>query len=521
MKTPRKKKTQAKRTRRPSPIPPPQVKGLAAWAPELGQTPDGQGPTTAVMVPLDLIDVPSHVQELPLDVENVKGIAATVAVSGLINPITLRQVGDRYELQAGRHRLEAHKQLGLGKVLAHIQPDATESTAAVVRSVENLQRRTLRPYEEARGYQDLVAKGVPVAQVAELCAVREATVKARLRLAALPVEIGVRIGEPAFPLAHAETLLPLAEHPKLLEAAKAAIGMLDFDKRPLTTHAFREAVRAELRKKRLVKDLETWQVKELSRRYPDFERAVKRLPKIKLGGGHEGSVDCIDPKAYMHVVKPFREKEKARQAEEAAKEAKRAKKEGRASSEEDWREQQRRREFDEAYLEHEHGLRIVKAAKGSLGLDDRLLRLVAVDAFHALVRYDADRTASLLAEATGASASDLAQALGCDADQEGVNLREAFVDRLLANGDRLPLARFLTVATLLRAEGRWGNDWSGIAVDWLGIEAKPFLKARDAAYKAWVKAGATSPLPGQEGDAETTSETGGLTVEPESVAAES
>jgi len=78
-----------------------------------------------------------------------------IATDGLINPITVRTRGGRYELIAGRNRLEACRQLGWSTIPATIH-DVDDYKTATMRLAENVTRSNLSPVEEALQLADLV-----------------------------------------------------------------------------------------------------------------------------------------------------------------------------------------------------------------------------------------------------------------------------------------------------------------------------------------------------------------------------
>ena len=81
-----------------------------------------------------------------VDRQKVKGLAESIAEIGLLNPITVREVGDEYTLVAGRHRLEAAKQLGWSKIPAVIvELDDVDRMLAEID--ENLVRNDLNELE--------------------------------------------------------------------------------------------------------------------------------------------------------------------------------------------------------------------------------------------------------------------------------------------------------------------------------------------------------------------------------------
>lgn len=104
-------------------------------------------------VPLDLIDPnPSQPRER-MDPAHLAELAASIRVSGVLQPVLLRPTGDRYQLVAGHRRTEAAKQAGLTEIPAIIRADATDEHQAEWALIENIQREDLNPIERARAYR--------------------------------------------------------------------------------------------------------------------------------------------------------------------------------------------------------------------------------------------------------------------------------------------------------------------------------------------------------------------------------
>ncbi|MGH9878439.1 MAG: ParB/RepB/Spo0J family partition protein, partial [Nitrososphaerales archaeon] len=84
-------------------------------------------------------------------------LAESIKSIGLLQPVVVRFKDDHYELIAGNRRLAACKLLGMHKIPCHIV-DLDDKTAFEVSLVENIQRRTMDPLEEAEAFQKYVKK---------------------------------------------------------------------------------------------------------------------------------------------------------------------------------------------------------------------------------------------------------------------------------------------------------------------------------------------------------------------------
>lgn len=97
-------------------------------------------------LPIDQIDARSDARQI--DEATVGGLVDSIGTVGLINPIRVRAVADRWEVIAGHHRLTACKRLGLAEITADII-DADDLHAELAMIDENLCRAELSPADRA------------------------------------------------------------------------------------------------------------------------------------------------------------------------------------------------------------------------------------------------------------------------------------------------------------------------------------------------------------------------------------
>lgn len=127
------------------------------------------------------------------DIGDVTELAASIAEVGLLEPLVVQPDHDRYQLLAGHRRLAAVQQLGWTEVPAVIRPVESDglddASRIVIQLVENLQRRDLDPFEEARGLAQLKALGWKQADIAKRIGRSPGHVSKRLALLDLPDEL--------------------------------------------------------------------------------------------------------------------------------------------------------------------------------------------------------------------------------------------------------------------------------------------------------------------------------------------
>jgi ParB family transcriptional regulator, chromosome partitioning protein len=143
------------------------------------------------------------------DPESLADLEASLAASGLLQPIAVRRMGDAYELIAGERRLRAATNLGWAEIPAIVK-DLDDQSSLVMALVENLQRTDLNPIDEARGYQRLADEfGYTHQQIAESTAKDRATITNLLRILSLPEPVIKLIAEGRLSTGHAKALASL------------------------------------------------------------------------------------------------------------------------------------------------------------------------------------------------------------------------------------------------------------------------------------------------------------------------
>ena len=89
------------------------------------------------------------------DDQALKELAVSIKEHGVIQPIIVRKVENKYEIIAGERRYKASTMAGLTKIPAIIK-NLDDKESSKVALIENLQRKDLSPIEEARTYQKIL-----------------------------------------------------------------------------------------------------------------------------------------------------------------------------------------------------------------------------------------------------------------------------------------------------------------------------------------------------------------------------
>lgn len=138
--------------------------------------------TQVVLISADKIVPNPYQPRKTLDAKELTSLAESIRVNGLLQPISLRKVGEGYEIVAGERRYRACVLAGVRKIPAIIL-NVTDEQSAVFALLENLQRQDLSFFEEAEGYLSLIQiLGITQEKLAEKLGKSQSAVANKLRL---------------------------------------------------------------------------------------------------------------------------------------------------------------------------------------------------------------------------------------------------------------------------------------------------------------------------------------------------
>lgn len=156
------------------------------------------------------------------DDEALAELSESIKTYGILNPLTVRLRGGKYELVAGERRLRAAKLAGLTEVPC-ILLDVNMEDASLIALVENLQRRDLDFIEEAAGINQLIRMfGMSQEEAARRIGKSQSAVANKLRLLKLPPDVLEALRENGLTERHGRALLRL-QRPEAQREALAYI----------------------------------------------------------------------------------------------------------------------------------------------------------------------------------------------------------------------------------------------------------------------------------------------------------
>ena len=167
--------------------------------------------STILQIPIEDI-IPNRFQpRLNFDDEALQELANSIKEHGIIQPLVLRKLGDKYEIIAGERRYKASQIAGLTTVPAVISNIDDEKSAEVA-LVENIQRKNLTSIEEAKSYKNILDRGyLTQEQLAEKLGISQSTIANKLRLLNLCDEVQDALLKEKISERHARALLAIKD----------------------------------------------------------------------------------------------------------------------------------------------------------------------------------------------------------------------------------------------------------------------------------------------------------------------
>ena len=159
--------------------------------------------------------IPNRFQpRLTFDEKSLNELASSIKEHGIIQPLVLRRLGDKYEIIAGERRYKAAQLAGLTEVPAIIS-NIDDNKSAEIALVENVQRRNLNSLEEAKSYKKILDKeGLTQEELAKKIGVSQSTIANKLRLLNLTSEAQDALMNDKISERHARSLLSVTNPEK-------------------------------------------------------------------------------------------------------------------------------------------------------------------------------------------------------------------------------------------------------------------------------------------------------------------
>ena len=172
---------------------------------------------------VDGIETNPYQPRTSFDSDALNELKESIQVQGIIQPITVRRIGNKYQLISGERRLQASKLAGLTQIPAYIR-EATDQQMLEMGLIENIQRENLNPMEVALAYQRLLKEcNIKQDELGSRVGKDRTTVNNYLRLLNLPQIIQTGLAEKKLSMGHARALLGIENEEVLLNTYKEII----------------------------------------------------------------------------------------------------------------------------------------------------------------------------------------------------------------------------------------------------------------------------------------------------------
>ena len=157
--------------------------------------------------------------------EALQELSESIRQHGVIQPLSVRRVGNSYELIAGERRLRAARLAGLSEIPCIVM-SMDEKESAMAAMIENLQRQDLDFIEEAQGIARLMEKwSMTQDQTARLLGKSQSALANKLRLLRHSEQVLTAIREGGLTERHARALLKLPTEPEKLAVIATVVQL--------------------------------------------------------------------------------------------------------------------------------------------------------------------------------------------------------------------------------------------------------------------------------------------------------
>jgi ParB family chromosome partitioning protein len=198
-------------------------KGLSALIPDAVDAPR----TSPIEIDIDRLAPNALQPRRQVDDGRLDELARSIQSNGIIQPIVVRKVGDRFHIIAGERRWRAAQKAGLLRVPIVVRDvaDGQERSLLEMALIENIQRENLNPIDEALAYRRLADDfGLTQEGISSAVGKDRATVANFLRLLKLPDEVRADVAAGTLSMGHARALLALATESDQRRLARDVIG---------------------------------------------------------------------------------------------------------------------------------------------------------------------------------------------------------------------------------------------------------------------------------------------------------
>lgn len=191
-------------------------------------------------VSVDAIDENPHQPRKSFDEEELSSLSESIRNHGVLQPLVVRAVGDRYQLVAGERRLRAARAVGMSAVPVRVV-DFNDQQVLEAALVENIQRTDLNPIEKAQGFKEYLGRfHMTHEELARRLGLARVTITNLIGLLDLPPEIQDEVRRGQITNGHAKLLKGVTDRDRQIALCKDIIA------RGLSVHAAEAYIKQQL-----------------------------------------------------------------------------------------------------------------------------------------------------------------------------------------------------------------------------------------------------------------------------------
>lgn len=200
-------------------------KGLSSLLPEApAETEAIREEPDSFEIPVDSIETNPYQPRTQFDNAALDELKESIRVQGVIQPVAVRKVGDKYQLISGERRLKASRLAGLKTIPAYIR-EASDNQMLELGLIENVQRENLNPMEIALAYKRLIDEcQLKQEELAGRVGKDRTTVNNYLRLLSLPEIVQEGLAARKLSMGHARALLGVENPAQLIRLYEEVVS---------------------------------------------------------------------------------------------------------------------------------------------------------------------------------------------------------------------------------------------------------------------------------------------------------
>ena len=185
-------------------------RGLGALIPQKSESAAPLATAGLAQIPLEQISPNPYQPRRSFNEASIEELARSVREHGIVQPLVVTRVGDRFRLIAGERRFRAAQRAGLRTVPVVVKEAVKEGEALQIALIENIQREDLNPIEEAAAYHQLHDEfGLTQEEISRRVGKERSTIANFLRLLKLPENVKKMLASGELSMGHARALLAL------------------------------------------------------------------------------------------------------------------------------------------------------------------------------------------------------------------------------------------------------------------------------------------------------------------------